>query len=95
MSVLGCISLATYFPLGCSCCFIGFLPIETARSLVILYVVYRDVITVVLHTSVSHYCYLCSIVFMANSAWLHMFDICKGFFHVIFYNTNDKFNAFA
>lgn len=55
MSVWGWIAFAPYFPLGCCrccCCFTALLPTQTAKSLVILCVGCRGVITTaVLHTS--------------------------------------------
>lgn len=69
MSVWGWIAFAPYFPLGCCrccCCFTALLPTQTAKSLVILCVGCRGVITTaVLHTSFSHKC-------LFLQYWLHV-----------------------
>lgn len=68
MSVWGWIAFAPYFPLGCCCwcCFTALLPTQTAKSLVILCVGCRGVITTaVLHPSFSH-------KYLFLQYWLHV-----------------------
>ena len=65
MTVLGWNAFAASFPLGCCLCFSGLRSTETAKSLVILCVGCRGVITtVVLHISLSHKQAPCN-------TWLH------------------------